>query len=102
RLLRNHLRAVFVYSLATGKSTQITDGLSDARTAVWDKNGKWLYFTASTDAGPTTGWIDMTSYPFTVTRNVYLVVLSKDEPSPLAPQSDMEVKVEASSPPAVP
>jgi tricorn protease len=28
--LDNHLHAVFVYSLATGKATQITDGTSDA------------------------------------------------------------------------
>jgi tricorn protease len=102
KLLRNHLRAVFVYSLATGRSTQIMDGLSDARTAVWDRNGKWLYFTSSTDAGPTTGWIDMSSYPFTVTRNVYLVVLSTDDPSPLAPPGDLEGKIETSSPAALP
>ena len=98
KLLRNHMRAVFVYSLATGKSTQITDGMSDARSAVWDKNGKWLYFTASTNVGPTTAWLDMSSYDHTVTRNVYVVVLSKEEPSPIAPQSDEEGKPESASP----
>ena len=97
KLLRNHMRAVFVYSLATRKSTQITDGLSDARSAVWDRNGKWLYFTASTDVGPTTAWLDMSSEDHTVTRNVYLVVLSKDEPSPIAPQSDEEGQPESAS-----
>ena len=50
--LPNHFRAVFVYSLDTGKATQITDGMSDARFAVFDKNGKYLYFTASTDPAP--------------------------------------------------
>src|SRR5579863_6459515 len=84
------LRAVFVYSLATGKSTQITDGMSDARSAVWDKNGKYLYFTASTNSGPTTAWLDMSSYDHTVTRSVYVAVLGKDLPSPLAPLSDEE------------
>jgi tricorn protease len=90
KLMGNHMRAVFVYSLETGKSTQITDGMSDARSAVWDKNGKWLYFTASTNAGPTTAWLDMSSYDHTVTRSVYVVVLAKDLPSPLAPLSDEE------------
>jgi len=90
KLMQNHMRAVFVYSLATGKSTQITDGMSDARYAVWDKNGKYLYFTASTNAGPTTAWLDMSSYDHTVTRNVYVVVLNKTLPSPLAPLSDDE------------
>ena len=90
KVLPNHMRAVFVYSLDSGKATQITDGMSDARYAVWDKNGKWLYFTASTNAGPTTAWLDMSSYDHTVTRAVYVVVLAKDLPSPLAPLSDEE------------
>ncbi len=102
KLLRNHMRAVFVYSLATGKSTQITDGLSDARSAVWDKNGKWLYFTASTDVGPTTAWLDMSAEDHTVTRSVYVVVLSKDEPSPIAPQSDEEGQPAPPSPASAP
>ena len=90
RQLDNRLGAVFVYSLATGKATQITDGLSDARFAAFDKGGKYLYFTASTNAGPTSGWLDMSSFPHQVTRSAYLVVLKKDLPSPLAPQSDEE------------
>jgi len=88
--LRNRLAAVFVYSLESGKASQVTDGLSDARYAIFDKNGKYVYFTASTDAGPTTGWLDMSSFPHSVTRSVYVVVLSKDEASPLAPESDEE------------
>ena len=50
--LPSHLYAVFVYSVESGRSTQITDGLSDARYPAFDKNGKYLYFTASTNAGP--------------------------------------------------
>src|SRR5262249_20606113 len=90
RQLRNRLAAVFVYSLETGKASQVTDGLSDARHAIFDEGGKYIYFTASTDAGPTTGWLDMSSFPPSLTRSVYLVVLAKDQPSPLAPESDEE------------
>jgi tricorn protease len=90
RQLKNRMCAVFVYSVETGKSTQITDGMSDARFASFDKNGKYLYFTASTDAGPATGWLDMSSFPHQTTRSVYVVVLKKGEPSPLAPESDEE------------
>lgn len=90
KLLKNRLRAVFVYSLETGKAMQITDGLSDAGHAVFDKNGKYLYFTASTNAGPASFYLDMTSDPFRVTRSVYVVILRKGLPSPLAPQSDEE------------
>ncbi|HUV12334.1 MAG TPA: PDZ domain-containing protein, partial [Acidobacteriota bacterium] len=88
--LQNHLHAVFVYDLATAEKQQITDGLSDARYAAFDRGGKYLYFTASTDVEPTTAWLDMFSINRPVTRSVYLVVLKKDEPSPLAPESDEE------------
>jgi tricorn protease len=90
KILPNHMRAVFAYSLETGKATQITDGMSDARYAVFDKNGEHLYFTASTDAGPTTGWLDMSGMDRPVTRSVYVAVLRQDLPSPLAPESDEE------------
>ena len=90
RLLPNHYRALFLYSLATGHSTQVSDGMSDADYAQFDKNGKYLYFTASTNTGLTTAWLDMSSEGHQVTRSVYVAVLSKDEPSPLAPESDEE------------
>ncbi|HXH51118.1 MAG TPA: PDZ domain-containing protein [Terriglobia bacterium] len=88
--LENHLRAVFVYSLDTKKATQITDGMSDCLYPNWDANGKYLYFTASTDMGLTAGWLDMTNEAHPVTRSVYVAVLAKDLPSPLAPESDDE------------
>lgn len=88
--LISHQNAVFVYSLETGRSFPITDGMSDARYAAFDKSGKYLYFTASTDAGLTAGWLDMSSMNRSVTRSVYAVVLRKDLPSPLAPESDEE------------
>jgi tricorn protease len=88
--LNNHLRAVFVYSVQDGKARQVTDGRSDARYAAFDKDGKHLYFTASTDVGPTTGWLDMSSMNRPVTRSVYVAVLDKTLASPLAPESDEE------------
>lgn len=93
--LPNHLRAVFVHSLASGKTTQVTDGMSDCQFANFDKNGKYLYFTASTDTGLTTGWLDMTSEAHPVTRNVYVAVLRKGLPSPLAPESDEDKGAQA-------
>jgi tricorn protease len=88
--LRNHLRAIYVYSIDDHRAYQITDGLSDAITPAFDKNGKYLYFLASTNVALNTGWLDMTSYERPVVRDAYLVVLSKDELSPFAPESDEE------------
>src|SRR5438270_9752104 len=55
-----------------------------------NKNGKYLYFTASTDVALTTAGLDMSSQEHRVSRAVYVAVLSKDEKSPLAPESDEE------------
>lgn len=89
RQLKNYLSAIFLYSLETGKTHQVTDGMSDARHVAFDKGGKYLYFTASTDIGPSVGsGMSILSRP--VTRAVYVTVLSKDDPSPLAPESDDE------------
>jgi tricorn protease len=90
RQIDNHLRAVFVYSLETAKSTQLTDGMSDARHAAFDKNGKYLYFTASTNLGPSFSFAEMSTFPHQSTRSVYAIVLRNDLPSPLAPESDEE------------
>jgi tricorn protease len=92
--LRNHLRAVFVHSLRTGKNHRLTDGMSDARSAAFDRNGKYLYFTASTDVGPTTGWLDLSSFNRPVSRSVYVIVLRKDLPSPIPFESDEETAEE--------
>ncbi|HEX6739025.1 MAG TPA: PDZ domain-containing protein, partial [Vicinamibacteria bacterium] len=92
RLLRSGLHAVFIYSLPQGKAHQVTDGMSDALFPVFDKDGKHLYFTASTDVALATAGLDMSSNERRVSRSVYVAVLSKDAPSPLAPESDEEGK----------
>jgi tricorn protease len=90
RQLASGQHAIFVYSLDQAKAFQVTDGMSDAIYPAWDKNGKYLYFTASTDVALTTAGLDMSSEEHRVSRSVYLAVLSKDEKSPLAPESDEE------------
>ncbi|HSD26214.1 MAG TPA: PDZ domain-containing protein [Vicinamibacteria bacterium] len=86
----NNLAAVFVYSLETGKAAQVTDGMSDARFPAWDRGGKHLYFAASTDMGPASSPGSMAGMNRPTTRAAYVVVLAKDQPSPLAPESDEE------------
>ncbi|RPI17645.1 MAG: protease, partial [Acidobacteria bacterium] len=90
RQLDNRLRGVFLYSLESGKSHQVTDGMSDARHVAFDRSGKYLYFTASTNLGPAFSFAEMSTYPYQSSRSVYAVVLRNDIPSPLAPESDEE------------
>ena len=90
RRLDTHIRALFLYSLESGECHQVTDGLSDATSACFSRDGKYLFFAASSDYGLNTGWLDMSSYERPITSSLYVAVLSKEEPSPLAPESDEE------------
>jgi tricorn protease len=90
KFIQNHMRSIFVYSLESGKESMITDGTSDARFPVFDKNGKTIYFAASTDLGLSIAWLDLSSYQHPVSRSIYAVVLKKGDPSPVEPQSDEE------------
>jgi len=93
----SHMRSVFLFSLETGESHRVTDGMSDSFSPVFDKSGKYVYLLASTDNGPTLDG-SMMSLNRPVSNNVYITVLRKDLPSPLSPESDEEP--EAKSEPA--
>ena len=97
KVLPNNLSAVHLYSLADGKSTQITDGMSDAANPVFDKDGKYLYFTASTNSGESLG-LDIHAVSRTSSSSIYLAVLDKTLPSPFAPESDEEKPTDAAKP----
>jgi tricorn protease len=92
----NNYKKVKVYNISEGKSYDITDGMADAITPVWDATGKYIYFLASTNYALNTGWLDMSSYDRPTTRAIYGVALSKDSSSPFLPKSDEE-KLESST-----
>jgi tricorn protease len=90
RSLPNHLHALFLYSVDTGKSTQVTDEIADSRLPAFDREGKYLYFIASTNAGATSDGLDMTSDLYDVSSHIYAAVLAADQASPIAPELDDE------------
>ena len=90
RVVGNHLHVIYLYSVATGKSTQLTDQMADSRFPAFDRNGKYLYFTASTNSAGSAFGLDMTSDLLRSTRSIYALVLAADSASPLAPESDDE------------
>jgi tricorn protease len=94
KLLANHMRALMLYSLATGKSTEVTDGLSDAEHAAFDKSGKYVFFTASTDLGPGTIEFDLSAIARITTRRVYAVLLSRRSRFPSASQNGGQSQLE--------
>ncbi len=88
------------YSLEQDKSFEISDGLSEVSEPVFDRSGKYLYLFASTDAGPVLDWFAQSTNDNSRTRNVYVIVLRNDLPSPVARESDEEKA--AAAPPAPP
>ncbi|MEL7004784.1 MAG: protease, partial [Bacteroidota bacterium] len=90
RLLDNQFKVIKAYNVESKKTYELTDGMSDSFSPVWDESGKYLYFLGSTSFGLNTGWLDMSSYDITTTYALYMIVLSKDDPSPLLPTSDEE------------
>ncbi|MBS1707396.1 MAG: PD40 domain-containing protein [Armatimonadetes bacterium] len=91
RDLISHVNAVFVYNLETKRATQVTDGLADATNPSFDRDGKLLYFLASTTAGPGGDFEDMSQYlNVNPVSRVYAVVLAADGANPLQPESDDE------------
>jgi tricorn protease len=91
-------RVVYVYSLAEDKSHAVTDGMSDVGDPIFDASGKYLYFFASTDAGPVNHGFNLSRLDMRATRQLYLAVLQKDVLSPFLPETDDE---KAGKPPEV-
>jgi tricorn protease len=89
-----YIEQVHLYSIDQDKSFPVTDGLSNVSEPVFDKSGKYIYFFASTDAGPVKHWFAMSSADMRMTQAIYLVTLQKDIPSPLAKESDEEKGIE--------
>lgn len=87
-----NFQEVYLYELESGQSRRITDGLSNVVDPVFDASGKYLFFLASTDAGPVQTWFAQSNADMEASYDLYMAVLAKGEPSPLAPESD-EVKV---------
>jgi tricorn protease len=85
-----HFSRVYLYNVESKQSYPVSDGLSDAADPVFDRGGKYLYFFASTDAGPVVNWFDQSTIDMEMTRNIYLVTLQNETLNPFAKESDEE------------
>jgi tricorn protease len=88
-------RQVYIYSVEDERSHAITEGLGDVNEPVFDASGKYLYFFASTDAGPLRDWFAMSNNDMEVSGTLYLAVLAAGVESPLKKESDEEVAAES-------
>lgn len=92
------IQQAFVYDVAEGTSHAISDGLSEVSEPCFDASGDYLYFIASTDAGPVKHWFAQSNNDMDSDNQIYLVVLKDDGENPLARESDeVEIKEEEST-----
>lgn len=82
------LQTVHAWSVESGQSIQITDGMSEMLEPAFDPGGEFLYVLASTDAGPLKDWFSQISIDNAMTFGLYAVTLRADGPDPVPPQSD--------------
>jgi len=84
------ITTVYAHSTEQTKTFQVSDGLSDVSNPVFDPSGKYLFFFASTDAGPVKDWFAQSNADMRATSGIYLAVLRNDVASPIARESDEE------------
>jgi len=90
KVTSTQFKKVFLYSVDEQKSYALTDGLSDASEPCFSRNGKYVYFFASTDAGPVINWFDQSNDDYRKSNSIYLVTLQSQTISPLVKESDEE------------
>ncbi len=87
---RAGIQTIQLHSLEQDRSFQVTDGLAEAAEPVFDKSGKYLFFLASTNAGPVKNWFDQSFTDMPLSMSIYVLTLQKATPNPLLKESDEE------------
>jgi tricorn protease len=86
----NYLSDLVLRDLDSGASASLGDGMADITEVAFSPDGKYLYFAASTNAGPFQLGLDLSSQEQNERRTFYAVVLASDGESPLAPRTGDE------------
>ena len=86
----NNFRRIMVWSSASGKVMPLSDPLADATQPAWDRDGRHLYFLASTDAALGSGWANTSAILARPSFAAYVTILRKVDPPPFPLKSDEE------------
>lgn len=92
----NNFKRIMVWSLQSNSTTALTNSFADAFSPVWDRDGKHLYFLASTNIALGSGWTNTSSMNARPEYSTYIVNLNSTDSSPFKLRSDEEEKEEKS------
>jgi tricorn protease len=90
KVTATQFKRIYLYNTEQKKIYPLTDGLSDVAEPRFDRKGNFLYFFASTNAGPVINWFDQSSIDDRASNSIYLVTLQNKTISPFAKESDEE------------
>jgi tricorn protease len=98
----NNFRQIKVWSAANDSIYPLTNSFADSFSPAWDRDGKHLYFLASTSLALGSGWANTSAITSDPDYAAYIINLKKEDLSPFIPRSDEEtVKEEKKPEPAV-
>ncbi|GGY56991.1 S41 family peptidase [Parvularcula lutaonensis] len=82
----NFMQDLVLIDLESGRRRQVTvsDGMADTGAPAFSRDGKYLYFTASTNSGPAQVGLDLSSQEKPYRAGIYVAVLSDEGMSPMA------------------
>jgi tricorn protease len=89
KLAENRVQTIWVYEVATGKSTQVSPGFTNDHAPSWDPQGKYLFYLSNRVFRPELDDLDMS---FLVTRSAKpcAIILLKDGKSPFLAEELLE------------
>jgi tricorn protease len=90
KMFPNNFHRIVAWSAERGEVTPMTDEMADAQSPAWDRDGRHLWFLASTDLALSSGWANTSTIHSQPTYGAYVMVLRKDDPTPFPPRSDEE------------
>ncbi|MEM8483989.1 MAG: PDZ domain-containing protein [Bacteroidota bacterium] len=86
----NNFRSVYALNIDDRKPIALTDPMADAHAPAWDRDGRHLYFLASTDVALGSGWANTSRMKASASQHPYVLVLREDDPTPFTLESDEE------------
>ena len=87
RMGTNEYSVVYLYNIAERKEYPVTDRWYDSNSPEFSSDGKYLIFASARDFNPIYSNIEW-NFAYREMEGIYLVMLSKDTPSPFLPKDD--------------
>ncbi len=91
------MTTIQLYSLASGTTTEVTNGWYSSFAPSFSSDGKYLFFVSDRTFTPTFGQLEW-NHVYNNLSTIFLITLAKDTRSPFEPKSD-EVKMKAGEAP---